>query len=110
MFGHFNGVDEMEQHPAQNGSGVSRRQLISTAAAGAAVAALGTFDVIFCRNVLIYFSDDTVRHVVTGLAGALQPGGALFVGVSESLLRFGTSFTCEEQGGIFYYRKTGEAR
>lgn len=71
----------------------------------AAVDALGTFDVIFCRNVLIYFSDDSVRRVVERLAGRLRPGGALFVGVSESLLRFGTSLRCEEVNGVFLYRR-----
>jgi chemotaxis protein methyltransferase CheR len=69
------------------------------------VRALGTFDFIVCRNVLIYFRDATVNAVVGGLAQALAPGGLLFVGVSESLMRFGTSLTCEEQGGIFFYRR-----
>jgi chemotaxis protein methyltransferase CheR len=72
----------------------------------AAVAALGTFDVVLCRNVLIYFDDRTARQVVERLAARLQVGGALFVGISESLLRFGTSLSCEEQGGVFLYRKT----
>jgi chemotaxis protein methyltransferase CheR len=72
----------------------------------AAVAALGTFDVVLCRNVLIYFSDDTARRVVERLAARLRLGGALFVGISESLLRFGTSLSCEEQDGVFMYKKT----
>jgi len=70
-----------------------------------AVTAMGMFDVILCRNVLIYFSDDTVRRVVTALAGQLVSGGALFVGIAESLLRFAIPLSCEEQGGIFLYRK-----
>jgi chemotaxis protein methyltransferase CheR len=70
-----------------------------------AVAALGQLDVIFCRNVLIYFSDDTVRQVVRRLTARLTPGGALFVGISESLLRFGPPLRCEEQNGVFLYRK-----
>ena len=73
----------------------------------AAVAALGTFDVILCRNVLIYFRDETAREAVMRLGAALGPGGALFVGISESLLRFGTSLACEERGGVFLYRKAG---
>lgn len=67
--------------------------------------ALGTFDAILCRNVLIYFRDEVTRSVVEGLSAQLRPRGALFVGVSESLLRFGTSLDCEEQGGVFFYRK-----
>ncbi|MEZ4751988.1 MAG: protein-glutamate O-methyltransferase CheR [Bdellovibrionota bacterium] len=41
------------------------------------------FDVIFCRNVLIYFSRETAQKVVERLTGALNPGGYLFVGHSE---------------------------
>lgn len=70
-----------------------------------AVAALGRFDVILCRNVLIYFRDERSRQVVERLAQQLEPGGALLVSVSESLLRFGTSLECEEHGGAFLYRK-----
>jgi chemotaxis protein methyltransferase CheR len=71
----------------------------------ASVAALGAFDAVLCRNVLIYFSDQTVRAVVERLAGVLVPGGVLLVGVAESLLRFGTAFVGEERGGAFVYRK-----
>jgi chemotaxis protein methyltransferase CheR len=70
-----------------------------------AVAAMGPFDVIFCRNVLIYFDDETTRRVVGSLTDRLVPGGALFVSVSESLMRFGASLTCEEHHGVFLYRK-----
>jgi chemotaxis protein methyltransferase CheR len=70
------------------------------------VSALGTFDVILCRNVLIYFREERVRTILLRLADALLPDGALFVGASESLLRFGTAFRCEERSGIFYYRKS----
>jgi chemotaxis protein methyltransferase CheR len=69
-----------------------------------AVSELGVFDAILCRNVLIYFNDESVRRVVELLAGALRPGGVLLVGASESLLRFGI-FDCEEHGGAFFYRK-----
>ncbi|HEY4016435.1 MAG TPA: protein-glutamate O-methyltransferase CheR [Polyangiaceae bacterium] len=71
----------------------------------AAVAALGSFDVILCRNVLIYFGEDTMRQVVSALAGALAPDGRLLVGTCESLLRFGTLLECEERGGSFFYKK-----
>jgi chemotaxis protein methyltransferase CheR len=71
----------------------------------AAVAALGRFDVILCRNVLIYFDDTTTRKVVDRLATRLIDGGALFVGISESLLRFRPPLLCEERDGVFLYRK-----
>lgn len=46
---------------------------------------LGLFDVIFCRNVMIYFSHDTQTQLVHRLADRLRPGGYLFVGHSETL-------------------------
>ena len=70
-----------------------------------ATAALGCFDAILCRNVLIYFRGKMVKSVVARLGGALLPTGWLLVGISESLLRFGTEFTCEERAGVFLYRK-----
>jgi len=72
---------------------------------GDAIARLGRFDAILCRNVLIYFRDDQVARVIDHLAGALTPDGLLAVGVSESLLRFGTALVCEEHGSAFFYRR-----
>lgn len=69
------------------------------------IAALGQFDAIICRNVLIYFSDETARSVVDSLVRALRPGGRLLVGTSESLLRLGTALECEERSGAFFYTK-----
>lgn len=71
----------------------------------AQVAALGTFDAILCRNVLIYFAEKTTRQVLGRLCSALRPGGALLVGVSESLMRFPAPLLGEERGGAFVYRK-----
>lgn len=66
---------------------------------------IGPCDVILCRNVLIYFRDETVVRVIETLSASLTAEGALFVGVSESLLRFGTAFACEEAESVFFYRK-----
>jgi chemotaxis protein methyltransferase CheR len=46
----------------------------------------GPFDVIFCRNVLIYFDRDTQRQLVDRMATLQRPGDHLFIGHSESLL------------------------
>jgi chemotaxis protein methyltransferase CheR len=46
---------------------------------------LGRFDLILCRNVLMYFRPETRRDVVSRLLGQLSPAGQLFVGHSESL-------------------------
>ena len=48
---------------------------------------LGKFDVIFCRNVLIYFSNENKTKVINGLIDNLKPGGYLFLGASEALTR-----------------------
>jgi chemotaxis protein methyltransferase CheR len=71
----------------------------------AAIARLGAFDAILCRNVLIYFRDETIRRVAESLRAALRPGGHLLIGASESLLRFGTPLECYERGGAFFYRR-----
>ncbi len=51
----------------------------------AALPNLGQFDLIFLRNVMIYFSDDTKREVVARVISAMKPGGFFCVGHSESL-------------------------
>ena len=43
------------------------------------------FDLILLRNVLIYFSMDLKRDILTRIHGVLRPGGSLFLGASESL-------------------------
>src|SRR6185295_16447141 len=68
------------------------------------VEALGRFDAIICRNVLIYFRDARIVQLVEMLRRRLMPGGAIAVGVSESLMRFGTGLVCEERSGSFFYR------
>jgi len=53
---------------------------------------LGRFDVIFCRNVLIYFSSDSKRDIIGRMARALNPGGYLFLGSSESITQYSDQF------------------
>ena len=48
-------------------------------------AILGKFDIIFCRNVLIYFSSEIKSKIINQFAGALNPGGYLILGASESI-------------------------
>ncbi len=48
-------------------------------------ASLGKFDVVFCRNVLIYFSAEVKKDILTRIHATLKPGGYLFLGASEAL-------------------------
>jgi len=52
----------------------------------------GKFDVIFCRNVVIYFDKDTQRALFDRYADLLNPEGWLFIGHSESLYRVSDRF------------------
>lgn len=61
--------------------------------------------VIFCRNVFIYFSEDAIVRTVRRFAQGLHKPGYLFVGVSESLLKFTTDFDLQEIGNAFVYVK-----
>jgi chemotaxis protein methyltransferase CheR len=62
-------------------------------------------DVIFCRNVLIYFDDDSIRRSVEGFAEVLVPEGYLFLGHSESLSRITTRYAPVRYPGSIIYRK-----
>jgi len=46
---------------------------------------LGKFDIVFCRNVLIYFSSEQKSDILRRIHATLKPGGYLFLGASESL-------------------------
>ncbi len=58
------------------------------------------FDMIFCRNVIIYFDKPTQRRLLTRFQEWLRPGGCLFIGHSESL--FGINHHFESLGGTIY--------
>lgn len=64
-------------------------------------------DVIFCRNVFIYFSDDAIRRAVQTFADNIAADGYLFLGAAESLTRLGVDFELAEVGGAFAYVRTG---
>ena len=71
---------------------------------------LAASDVIFCRNVLIYFADETIRDVARLFADGLREDGYLFLGAAESLTRLETDFELTEIGGAFVYVKGATAR
>ena len=70
---------------------------------------LGSFDVIFCRNVLIYFDDAVKAKVIKGFHEALQPKAFLLVGHSESIHSFNVGFDLMHFSKAMGYRKREQA-
>jgi chemotaxis protein methyltransferase CheR len=66
---------------------------------------LAPVDALFCRNVLIYFSDDSIRRAVRILYDCLAPGGYLFLGHAESLARITDIFMPIRFQGTLIYQK-----
>ncbi|MDB4874958.1 MAG: methyltransferase, CheR-type, SAM-binding domain, C-terminal [Gemmatimonadetes bacterium] len=66
-----------------------------------------TADVIFCRNVFIYFSDDAIRRTVRVFSEHMPHDGYLFLGASESLTRLNVDLELAEIGNAFAYVKEG---
>lgn len=62
------------------------------------------FHVVFCRNVMIYFEEDTKRELVERIYRHTAPGGYLFIGHAESINGLGTRFRTVQPG---VYRKDG---
>jgi chemotaxis protein methyltransferase CheR len=67
-------------------------------------APLGSFDIIFCRNVLIYFDEPTKQSVLSALARQLAPDGWLYLGASETASGLGTALEQSEPGWQIYRR------
>ncbi len=65
---------------------------------------LGNFHIIFCRNVAIYFSPEARADLFNRIAAALNPGGYLFVGSSESLSDLGPKFTPQHHCRAVFYQ------
>ncbi len=67
-------------------------------------------DVVFCRNVLIYFPDHVRRKVVSFFHDRLRTGGYLFLGHSENLLSMTTNFECVRLATDLVYQKADPLR
>ena len=61
--------------------------------------------IIFCRNVIIYFDDEMKKQVIESFYDNLLPGGAMFIGHSESLHNISRTFKPEQHEGTIVYRK-----
>jgi chemotaxis protein methyltransferase CheR len=66
---------------------------------------VGKMDVIFCMNVLIYFSEERRRDLVQHFYNALEPGGYLFLGHSESISKMPVKFQAIVLNDCILYRK-----
>jgi len=66
---------------------------------------VGRMDLIFCMNVLIYFSEERRRAMVQRFFDALEPGGYLFLGHSESISKMPVKFQAIVLGDCILYRK-----
>jgi chemotaxis protein methyltransferase CheR len=64
-------------------------------------------EVIFCRNVFIYFSAASIKRVASSFAARMPTNSHLFIGSSESLLKLTDEFELHELGDAFVYRRTG---
>ena len=69
---------------------------------------LPAFDGIVCRNVLIYFDEETRRLVCERLSAALRPGGWLLLGESEVSIAPTLGFEVERFEQATFFRKTGD--
>jgi chemotaxis protein methyltransferase CheR len=67
---------------------------------------LGTFDVVFCRNVLIYFDIPTKKKILGGLRSVLRDDGCLLLGGAEAILDLDGGYTRQVVGQASVYRKT----
>ena len=107
----------LERHFTKDGTGVrvkeSARRSVSFKRGNLLEAAsyeeLRPLDVVFCRNVLIYFSDGAVQRAVSLFHQVLAPGGYLFLGHAESLARVSSAFVPIRFQGAIVYQKPEEA-
>jgi chemotaxis protein methyltransferase CheR len=63
------------------------------------------YDVIFCRNVLMYFTPDSAQALVARLTRSLAPGGHLFLGHAETLRGLSNDYHLRHTHGTFYYQR-----
>ena len=65
---------------------------------------LGLFDLVLCRNVLIYFDDADRKRVLAGIASVLRPGGFLVLGASETTFSMDDHFRRKPMGKAMFYQ------
>jgi chemotaxis protein methyltransferase CheR len=105
----------LERHFVRQGTGAAVkegiRRMVTFRPGNVVDPALGGlegFDAIFCRNVLIYFSEAATRRAVATFHEALLPGGYLFLGHAESLSRTSDRFVPIRFQGAMVYQKPAD--
>jgi chemotaxis protein methyltransferase CheR len=68
------------------------------------MAALGTFDIVLCRNVLIYFDIETKKKIIGGIRKVLYPNGLLLLGCAESMFNVSDDFEKVVHGTATFYQ------
>jgi chemotaxis protein methyltransferase CheR len=66
------------------------------------------FDLVFCRNVIMYFAPETMRAVVVKLAESMRGGAHLFLGHAETLRGISNDFHLRHSHETFYYERKGD--
>lgn len=69
------------------------------------LAVLGEWDLVLCRNVLMYHDPLAAGRIVNKLAQQIRPGGYLFLGHAETLRGVSDAFDLLQEDGAFYYRR-----
>ncbi len=69
---------------------------------------LGPFDLVLCRNVLIYFDTETRRQILAGIRGTLVPGGYLLLGASETTFNLDNNFVRKTMRNATVYQAPAE--
>ena len=72
--------------------------------------AMDRFDLILCRNVLIYFDTEARKAILAGFASVLKPGGYLVLGASETTFSLDNRFVRKDMKGTIVYQIPAETR
>ena len=68
---------------------------------------VGPFDLVLCRNVLIYFDMETRRNILSGIRRTIRPGGMLLLGASETTFNLDSSYERKTVGNAIAYQVNG---
>ncbi len=77
--------------------------------ASRALASAGQFDIILCRNVMMYLVPEAMQSLIARLSQSLAPGGFLFIGYAETLRGLSQDFHLRHTHGAFYYQRREES-